>query len=757
MHEQRRAKRTLARANRALAGLLVLALILGFGLAAVGCSGSSDSSGSDSPGTLSGTGSFEGIPVGFTQQGYPYMGNADAPVTIEEFTDFLCPFCARHFSQTLPTLVRDYVAKGKVKYVFRDMPLASLHPTASQGHVAARCVAEQGAELFWAMHAELFTTQEKWRNLPDPTVYLGTAAEKAGADIGDYEKCLAAGAQKARVDESIATGTRKLKVDATPTFRLIQSAALAAKADPKSRGQKTYTLVGAYPLETFRSWLTALAAGKTPPAQPRPKEAAFPYWASAKGLAPDPARPGFTMAGDPYRGNPNAKVVVVEFSNFQCAACRRQAVDIQPTIDKTFVEPGKAMWVFKNLLLKEFPRSFAAAVAGECAGDQGRFWQMHDLLFARQAQWPASPPDPNLERLGNELRLDANRFASCLGSREASERVLNDVYDAENVTTTAPTFVVLVGGKGDVIRGAPLAREFVKLLQAQLDTANGAKQPRAEAPSSQAPASKAPGSLNALQRKPAKRTSIELGTTDLGVGRNRISFFVLDSESRAVERPTARVWLARRLDDPPEAEATARLEHLGVPGEPGVYVATLDVPQPGTYSLLAEPVGAPGVQALGTFHVRPKAAAPSVGDRAVAVLTPTVEGGIDPKTITTARPPDVELLRVSVAEALAAGRPFVVTFASPLFCRKRACGPVVDVVRSVAGRWRGRGIDFIHVEVYEDNDVQRGYNEWMRAWDLPSDPFTYVVDGRGVIRTKLEGAFSPGELDAAVKAVAPGR
>ena len=110
---------------------------------------------------------------------------------------------------------------------------------------------------------------------------------------------------------------------------------------------------------------------------------------------------------------------------------------------------------------------------------------------------------------------------------------------------------------------------------------------------------------------------------------------------------------------------------------------------------------------------------------------------------------------MSVADALAAGRPFVVTFASPLFCRKRACGATLDVVRSAAERWRKRGIDFIHVEVYEHNLVQDGYNEWMRAWNLPSDPFTYVVDRHGIIRAKLEEAFSPGERDTALRSLSP--
>jgi hypothetical protein len=157
---------------------------------------------------------------------------------------------------------------------------------------------------------------------------------------------------------------------------------------------------------------------------------------------------------------------------------------------------------------------------------------------------------------------------------------------------------------------------------------------------------------------------------------------------------------------------------------------------------------------VGVLHVRRRAAAPAVGDPAVPVPNPTIGAGSDPKEITTARPPDVELLKTSVSEALAAGHPFVVTFASPLFCRKRACGPVVDVVRSVAKRWRRSGVDFIHVEVYEGNDVRRGYNAWVRAWGLPSDPFTYVVDRNGLIRAKLEGAFSANELDAAVRTVA---
>ena len=117
-------------------------------------------------------GVFHGLPAGVTPEGWPYLGRADAPITVEEYTDFLCPFCARHATGTLPALLERYVAPGQVRYVFRDMPLASLHPTAAAGHAAARCVAQQGAPLFWAMHEALFASQDRWRSLPDPGPYL---------------------------------------------------------------------------------------------------------------------------------------------------------------------------------------------------------------------------------------------------------------------------------------------------------------------------------------------------------------------------------------------------------------------------------------------------------------------------------------------------------------------------------------------------------------------------------------------------------
>jgi hypothetical protein len=109
------------------------------------------------------------------------------------------------------------------------------------------------------------------------------------------------------------------------------------------------------------------------------------------------------------------------------------------------------------------------------------------------------------------------------------------------------------------------------------------------------------------------------------------------------------------------------------------------------------------------------------------------------------------MLRYSIAESLTAHKPFVVVFATPKFCTSRTCGPVVDVVDSVRKRLLGSGVRFIHVEIYKDNDPTRGFNRWVRAWHLPTEPWVFVVGSDGRIRAKFEGAVSATELTAAIR------
>jgi hypothetical protein len=268
------------------------------------------------------------------------------------------------------------------------------------------------------------------------------------------------------------------------------------------------------------------------------------------------------------------------------------------------------------------------------------------------------------------------------------------------------------------------------------------------------------GSLEALWRAPGEDVAIIPGTSDHAPGQNRVSFLVVDKQSRLIEAPTARVWVARGLAQAPFLRTTARTERIGVPGGDvadvsGLYVANINLPRPGRYWLLAEPVGgSKRIQAIGNVIVQAKSLAPSVGERAISTPSPTLAStGGDLERLTTSTHPDRALYRTSVSEALDRNVPFVVTFATPLFCQTRACGPVVDVVSAVRKRFIGSTVRFIHVEIYKGNDPAKGTNRWVDDWKLPKEPFTFVVDGRGVVRAKLEGAFSARELSAAVRTV----
>jgi hypothetical protein len=264
--------------------------------------------------------------------------------------------------------------------------------------------------------------------------------------------------------------------------------------------------------------------------------------------------------------------------------------------------------------------------------------------------------------------------------------------------------------------------------------------------------------LEELWRAPGDDVAVVAGTQNHEPGEVRVSFLVVDAEGRPVTLPTARVWVARGLEQKPFLETQAKLERIGVPGGAAadashIYVARFNVPDAGKYWLLAEPEGgSEKVQALGNLVVQEEDPEPDVGDPAPRSDTPTISStGGDFAKLTTRTPPDETLLRYSVAESLKAKAPFVVTFATPEFCTSRTCGPTVDVVEEVARRLEGSGVRFIHVEVYEGNDPAKGFNRWLREWKLDTEPWTFLVDGKGRIVERFEGVVSVRELEEAVR------
>ncbi|HET9673975.1 MAG TPA: hypothetical protein VFP31_04130 [Gaiellaceae bacterium] len=238
------------------------------------------------------------------------------------------------------------------------------------------------------------------------------------------------------------------------------------------------------------------------------------------------------------------------------------------------------------------------------------------------------------------------------------------------------------------------------------------------------------------------------GTNDYAPGPVRVSFLVVTHRARSVERPTARVWLSRGLNQKPFRTGTARLEAIG--GGQKIYVTRLDVPSAGTYWLLAEPVGgAKKIQGVGNVVVQKDSRSPALGDDAFPSKNPTLDDA-PAEQITTARPPDTELLRTSIKNALDRHEPFVVVFATPKYCQSRTCGPVVGIVERVGERFASTSVRFIHVEVYEGNNPALGENRWFKEWKLQSEPWVFLVGPDGKIKARFEGPVSERELGDAV-------
>ncbi len=139
----------------------------------------------------------------------PFLGEDNAPVTIIEFSDYQCPFCKKFYDETEKQLIKDYVETGKVKFVYRDFPLDSIHPLARKAAEAAECADEQGK--FWEYHDKLFETQK----LDEAS--LKQHAKDLGLDTEQFNSCLDSGKYKDEVQKDLDDGI-KAGVTGTPTF-----------------------------------------------------------------------------------------------------------------------------------------------------------------------------------------------------------------------------------------------------------------------------------------------------------------------------------------------------------------------------------------------------------------------------------------------------------------------------------------------------------------------------------------------------------
>lgn len=172
------------------------------------------------------------------------LGDKNAKVTLIDFSDYECPFCKRHFEQTLPELMKKYIDTGKVKMVYRDLPLPFHEPMATTEAIAANCAREQGDDsTYYKFHDEIFKrTTSNGNGLTKENLY--TIAADLGLNADTFKSCLDSEKYKDEVQKDLADAN-KAGATGTPTFFIGKST---------SNGEISATkLVGAQPLSAFEA------------------------------------------------------------------------------------------------------------------------------------------------------------------------------------------------------------------------------------------------------------------------------------------------------------------------------------------------------------------------------------------------------------------------------------------------------------------------------------------------------------------------
>ena len=183
----------------------------------------------------------------------PSKGDPNAPLTLVEFSDYQCPFCARHFRDTLPQIEAEYIKTGKLRYVFRDFPL-DFHAQAERAAQAAQCAGDQGK--YWPMHDQLFS-DPRAISLDDFTVQ----ATAIGLDLVRFNTCLSEKKYAEEVKKDLKEG-QQLGITGTPGFFIGRTDVAANQA----KGARP--LIGAQPYASFKAAFDALLAPSVPPPAP---------------------------------------------------------------------------------------------------------------------------------------------------------------------------------------------------------------------------------------------------------------------------------------------------------------------------------------------------------------------------------------------------------------------------------------------------------------------------------------------------------
>lgn len=269
------------------------------------------------------------------------------------------------------------------------------------------------------------------------------------------------------------------------------------------------------------------------------------------------------------------------------------------------------------------------------------------------------------------------------------------------------------------------------------------------------------------------------------VGPNRMPLGIIRDGS-PLNDPNAKVHLrffrADTQDKQPRAEADATYYGQGLPA--AVYVAYAAFDQPGKWdveiSAQASDMNTPSVSRL-RLDVLPQSEAPRVGEQAKPIKTPTVKTVSDSSQLSSGNNPNLALYQISLDDALKSGKPTAILFATPAFCRTAVCSPSATVISSLQKKY-GDKVHFIHAEVYKypfSQAVQQqaeasrtaqqenrpptaqeraaGFSDAMVQWGLPTEPWLYLINAKGIIESRYEGGITVEELDPIIQGLITGQ
>lgn len=386
-------------------------------------------------------------PASITPEMVRALGDPNAPVTIVEFSDYQCPFCLRHFQQTIPQLKAEYIDTGRVYYVFKDFPITSLHPVAPRIHEAARCAGEiGGSDGYWQAHDTFFNNSQQLTDLPQPDLDNALVRLTSEVEIDEeaMRECLASGRYTDEVNADLAEG-RRLGVNGTPGFFV-----------------NGYPVPGAQPYEVFQQVIAMAEEGRL--------AEAYQSQPTANNNAPQAGQPvNVPLSNEPAKGSPDAPITIVEYSDFQCPFCLRHFQQTLPQL-QSYVDAGQVRYVFKDFPIHSIhPQAQKAHESARCArelGGDGAFWTMHDLLFINQEQWANSSNHLAVfKSLAADMELPQAEFDECLDSGRYAAAVNTQVNEGAQLGVRGtPSFFI----NGQPLVGAQPFAVFQQAIEALL-------------------------------------------------------------------------------------------------------------------------------------------------------------------------------------------------------------------------------------------------------------------------------------------------